>query len=477
MDKTSDSNFSSLKLDDWLIKQCQSLGISKPTRVQNQCIPPIMEGRDCIGCDKTGSGKTLAFALPIIQTLSKDPYGIFALVLTPTRELAYQIADQFEIMGKPIGLRMAVVVGGMDMMTQGKELDRSPHIVIATPGRLFDHLNSCHTFSLRSIKYLVMDEADRLLEGKGNFDEQLKRIFQELPKKKQVLLFSATITDTLKKLQNVALNDPFMFEADVESVTVDALDQRYLLTPFDVKDGYLVHIVRQFRSEKPKGSIIIFTDTCKSCQILCMTLGELGFESLALHSMTSQRERITALNRFRSNTVRILVATDVASRGLDIPSVELVVNHNCPTVAKEYVHRVGRTARAGRGGLSLTMISPHDIKLLHAIEGRIGKELKEYVITEKEEKEVLQILAQVSVTKREQEINLDEADFDEKKKINKRKKLILQGLEPEEADLQLEKAAAAASSASGSTSQSRRKRRRKAAAPKATDVDEAADDS
>jgi len=375
METTKETTFSSLKIDDWLIKQCQTLGVTKPTQVQIQCIPPILEGRDCIGCDKTGSGKTFAFALPMVQTLSKDPYGIFALVLTPTRELAYQIADQFQVVGKPIGLRLAVIVGGMDMMTQGAELARSPHIVISTPGRLFDHLNSCHTFSLKSIKYLVMDEADRLLEGKGNFDEQLKRIFEELPKNKQTLLFSATITDTLKKLQEVALNNPFMWEAPVESVTVDTLDQRYLLTPPDVKDGYLVHVVQKFRNDKPKGSIIVFTDTCKSCQILCMTLAELGFESLALHSMISQRDRIAALTRFRSNTVRILIATDVASRGLDIPSVELVVNHNVPTAPKEYVHRVGRTARAGRGGFSLTLISQHDIKLLHAIEAILSRVL------------------------------------------------------------------------------------------------------
>nr|CAH0102147.1 unnamed protein product [Daphnia galeata] len=415
------STFSSLKIDEWLIKQIKNLGVDKPTPVQTNCIPAILEGRDCIGCDRTGSGKTFAFALPIVQTLSKDPYGIYALVLTPTRELAYQIADQFQIIGKPINLRMTVIVGGMGMMDQGIELSNHPHIVIATPGRLADHLESCNTFSFKTIKYLVMDEADRLLEG--NFDEQLQTIFQALPEKRQTLLFSATITDTLNKLREVALNKPFMWSAPVETATVEELDQRYILVPADFKDGYLVHVVQNFREEKPKGSIIVFTDTCRSCQILSMTLLELGFQSLCLHSMMSQRERIATLTKFRSNTVKILVATDVASRGLDIPTVQLIVNHNVPSNPKEYVHRVGRTARAGRGGFSLTLITPNDIKLLHAIEGQ---------------KEVIKILTQVAVTKREQEINLDEQDFGEKKRINKRKKLIEKGMSPEEADREIE---------------------------------------
>lgn len=427
------TTFSSLKIDDWLIKQCKTLGIEKPTPVQANCIPPILEGRDCIGCDRTGSGKTFAFALPIVQTLSKDPYGIFTLVLTPTRELAYQIADQFQVIGKPIGLRCSVIVGGMGMMEQGIELSQRPHIVIATPGRLADHLSSCKTFSLKNIKYLVIDEADRMLEG--NFDEQLQTIFAALPPKRQTLLFSATITDTLNKLKEVALNNPFMWSAVVECATVEELDQRYVLTPADFKDGYLIHIVQNFRAEKPSGSIIIFTDTCKSCQILGMTLLELGFKSMSLHSMMSQKERHATLTKFRSSNVKILVATDVASRGLDIPAVQLVINHSVPSNPKEYVHRVGRTARAGRGGLALTIITPNDIKLLHAIEGLIRIELKEFPI---KEKEVIQILTQVAVTKREQEIKLDEADFDEKKKINKRKRLIEQGLEPEEADKVIE---------------------------------------
>merc|ERR1712029_353256 len=159
-------------LDSWLVRQCNSLGMTRPTTVQQNCVPAILKGQDVIGAAKTGSGKTLAFALPVVQTLSVDPYGIYALVLTPTRELAIQIADQFRIVGKPINIRVAVVVGGVDQVKQGRELQQKPHVVIATPGRLADLLESQDDLSLRQVKYLVLDEADRLLEGGGNFDGQ-----------------------------------------------------------------------------------------------------------------------------------------------------------------------------------------------------------------------------------------------------------------------------------------------------------------
>lgn len=255
----------------------------------------------------------MAFALPILQKLCEDPYGIFALVLTPTRELAYQIADQFAVIGRAMNLKHCVVVGGMDMMTQGQELARKPHLVIATPGRLYDHLDSCDTFSLKKVKFLVLDEADRLLEG--TFDTQMKTIFAALPKTKQTLLFSATITDTLEKVKEVATNDVFLFEAPAEIATVAELDQFYVLCPYDVRDSYLVETVRTFRRNNTKGSIMIFTDTCKNCQLLSMMLNQVGFENMSLHSMISQRERLATLASFKSSVIKILIATDVASRG------------------------------------------------------------------------------------------------------------------------------------------------------------------
>ncbi|XP_011690342.1 PREDICTED: probable ATP-dependent RNA helicase DDX49 [Wasmannia auropunctata] len=433
-------DFSDLKLNSWLLAQCQSMGLSKPTPIQQNCIPRILMGEDCIGCAKTGSGKTMAFALPILQKLCEDPYGIFALVLTPTRELAFQIADQFAAIGKAVNLKKCVIVGGMDMMEQGLELSKRPHIVVATPGRLADHLDSCDTFSLQRIKFLVLDEADRLLGG--HFDEQLKKIFAALPKEKQVLFFSATMTDTLDKVRQIASEKVFTWQEkdDAGIATVRELDQRYVLCPRDVLDSYLVEVIRTFRATDKNGSIMIFTDTCKHCQLLSMTLNDVGFANVALHAMIRQKERLAALNKFKSNHVQILIATDVAARGLDIPTVQLVVNHVVPNVPKEYIHRVGRTARAGKNGMAISLITPHDIKLLHAIEDAIGTKLTEYKV---DDKEIVTILTQISVAKREAEIKLDETDFYEKKMINKRKKLILEELEggqsPDEADIVKEK--------------------------------------
>ncbi|XP_072245326.1 probable ATP-dependent RNA helicase DDX49 [Leuresthes tenuis] len=422
-------DFSSLGLSDWLVKQCKQLGINKPTPVQEKCLPAILEGRDCMGCAKTGSGKTAAFVLPVLQKLSEDPYGIFCLVLTPTRELAYQIAEQFRVLGKPLGLKDCIIVGGMDMVSQAMELSRQPHVVVATPGRLADHIRSSDTFSMSKIQFLILDEADRLLEqGCTDFTKDLEVILGILPAKRQTLLFSATLTDTLQELKTIAMNKPFFWESTSETRTVEELDQRYILTPEKVKDAYLVHLIQTFTDQHHDWSIIIFTNTCKNCQILTMMLREFNFPTISLHSMMKQKQRFANLAKFKASVYRILIATDVAARGLDIPTVQVVINHNTPGLPKIYIHRVGRTARAGRNGVSITLVTQYDIHLVHSIEEQTKIKLKEYPAAEKE---VLKILTQVNVTRRECEIRLESTDFDEKKEINKRKQLILEGKDPE----------------------------------------------
>uniref|UniRef100_A0A673WTF5 RNA helicase n=1 Tax=Salmo trutta TaxID=8032 RepID=A0A673WTF5_SALTR len=412
------SDFSSLGLSDWLIQQCKQMGISKPTQVQENCMPPILEGRDCMGCAKTGSGKTAAFVLPVLQKLSEDPYGIFCLVLTPTRELAYQIAEQFRVLGKPMGLRDCIIVGGMDMITQALELSKKPHVVVATPGRLADHIRSSDTFSIKKIQFLILDEADRLLEqGCTDFTKDLEVILAAVPAKRQTLLFSATLTDTLQELKGIAMNRPFFWESKSEVRTVEELDQRYILTPEKVKDAYLVHLIQKFQDEHDDWSIMIFTNTCKNCQILTMMMQKFNFPTISLHSMM-KLQTIVNLIYFHVHIVR----------GLDIPTVQVVINHNTPGLPKIYIHRVGRTARAGRHGVSITLVTQYDIHLVHSIEGQIQAKLKEYPV---EEKEVLKILTQVNVARRECEIKLESTDFDEKKEINKRKQMILEGKDPD----------------------------------------------
>uniref|UniRef100_A0A8C6PPK4 RNA helicase n=1 Tax=Nothobranchius furzeri TaxID=105023 RepID=A0A8C6PPK4_NOTFU len=384
-----------LGLSDWLVKQCKHLGINKPTPVQENCVPAILEGRDCLGCAKTGSGKTAAFVLPVLQKLSEDPYGIFCLVLTPTRELAYQIAEQFRVLGKPLGLRDCIIVGGMDMVSQAVELSNQPHIVVATPGRLADHIRSSNTFNMAKIKFLILDEADRLLEqGCTDFTKDLEVILGILPAKRQTLLFSATLTDTLQELKMTYKSK--------------------LKTKFWM-----------FNS---------FTQTCKFCQnsdsggILTMMLQKFYFPTISLHSMMKQKQRFANLAKFKASVYKILIATDVAARGLDIPTVQVVINHNTPGLPKIYIHRVGRTARAGRNGVSITLVTQYDIHLVHAIEEQTNTKLKDYPV---KEKDVLKILTQVNVTRRECEIRLESTDFDEKKEINKRKQLILEGKDPD----------------------------------------------
>ncbi|XP_063433312.1 probable ATP-dependent RNA helicase DDX49 [Mytilus trossulus] len=429
-----ENTFEELGLNEWLYTQCKAMGLSKPTPIQINCVPPILEGRDCIGCAKTGSGKTAAFALPILQKLSEDPYGIFALVLTPTRELAFQIAEQFNVLGKPIGVRVTVITGGLDMMKQGIDLSVKPHIVISTPGRLADHLQSCDTFSLKKIKFLVLDEADRLIED--DFGEQLEVIFEVLPKRRQTLLFSATMTKNLEDMQDLAMTKPFFWQQISQESTVESLEQYYILMPADVKDAYLVHTLDKYLEKNKKSSVIIFTNTCKYTQILGIILSELGIQCVVLHSMIRQKERLASLAKFKSSQVSVMIATDVASRGLDIPTVDLIINHNVPNRPKDYVHRVGRTARAGRCGKSITMVSQFDVKLVHAIEAFVKKKMEEWPV---EEKEVMKILVEVATSKREAQIRLDERDFGEQKEINKRKRMILEGKDPEKEEQKKQK--------------------------------------
>ncbi|XP_014251818.1 probable ATP-dependent RNA helicase DDX49 [Cimex lectularius] len=428
------TTFEDLELSPWISRQLNAVGIKSPTPIQKECIPHVLRGEDVIGVAKTGSGKTLAFALPILQTLAEDPYGIYAVVMTPTRELAFQIRDSFLAIGKCIKLRLVVVVGGMMMMEQSQELARKPHIAIATPGRLFDHLNSCDTFHFKKMKYLVLDEADKLLGGQ--FDEEMLGIFAALPERRQTLMFSATMTDTIDKVKAISKKEMFMWIEPATVKTVDQLKQYYVLCPQYVRDGYLVETLRRYLAKHGEVSMIIFTDTCRNCQLLSMVLRIIGFENVSIHKMLGQKDRLRALSKFKSNQVPILVATDVASRGLDIPIVELVINYTLPNTSKDYIHRVGRTARAGRSGVAITVLTPNDIKLLQEIETEINIKLEEYKI---DSKEVAKIFTQISVTKRECEIRLDQSDFYERKAINKRKQMIMDGKDPEIQDNILKK--------------------------------------
>jgi len=327
---------------------------------------------------------------------------------------------------------VSVIVGGRHQLIQAQELCRRPHIVIATPGRLADHLESDPagiSKLLKTIKFLVLDEADRLLDGQ--YALQLQTIFKAIPKQRQTLLFSATITSALDKLHQVSIRKPFFFEDQSDVKTVDKLEQRYVLCPNGVKDAYLVYVVKNFYLQRENSSVLVFTHTCHECQALGMMFKALGFEVGSLHSQIAQSQRMSSLAHFRSGKIRVLICTDVAARGLDIPHVDLVINHNVPRCPKSYVHRVGRSARAGRFGSAITFVTQYDVLLLQEIESVIGKKLEKLEV---EHKAVTLYAGRVLATKREAEIKMDRQNFGDRKERYKRKELELAGLTQEEID-------------------------------------------
>jgi len=367
------TSFNELKLIPELLEACQDMKFDKPTPIQAEAIPYGLEGRDIIGLAQTGSGKTAAFAIPILQALwyAQTPY--FATVLAPTRELAYQIKETFDALGSGMGLRCVCIVGGMDMMDQARDLMRKPHVIVATPGRLMDHLEHTKGFSLRALKYLVMDEADRLLDME--FGPVLDKIFKVIPRERNTYLFSATMTSKIEKLQRASLVDPVRVAVSTKYSTVDTLIQTLMIVPDGYKNTHLIYLLNEFMGK----SIIIFTRTCAHSQRTALLARSLGFHAVPLHGQLTQSQRLGALNKFKAGERNILVATDVAARGLDIPSVDVVINYDIPTDSKAYIHRVGRTARAGRAGKSISLVTQYDLELILRIEAIIGMKLPKEV--------------------------------------------------------------------------------------------------
>lgn len=366
------ATFESLGVCEELCRAVKLMKWAKPTKIQQEAIPWALQGRDIIGLAETGSGKTGAFALPIVQRLLDDPQRFYAVCLAPTRELCVQIGEQFEAIGSTIKLQTATVVGGLAMVDQAMALAKRPHVVVATPGRLVDHLENTKGFHLKTVKYLVMDEADRLLSM--DFDEALDKILEVVPRERNTFLFSATMTSKVSKLQRASLRKPVKVEVSSKSDTAAGLVQNFLLVPFKFKQTYFAALVAHFIHY----SVMVFTDTCLGAQRLSIFLRHMGMKSICLHGNMSQAQRLGALSGFKAKEQRILVCTDVASRGLDVPSVDLVVNYDVPKNSKDYIHRVGRTARAGRTGRAVTMVTQYDVELFQRVEHFLGKKLEEF---------------------------------------------------------------------------------------------------
>ena len=363
------------------------MAVKRPTGIQKACIPKILDGRDVIGGSRTGSGKTIAFAVPMLQKWAEDPVGIFAVILTPTRELALQIFEQIKAISAPQSLKPILVTGGTDMRPQALALAQRPHVVIATPGRLADHIQTSGNDTitgLRRTRMVVLDEADRLLaSGPGSMLPDVEVCLSALPPShdRQTCLFTATLTPEVTALKSLPRKDRppvFVCEVDTAELAVPStLHQMYLQVPVTYREAYL-HILLLTTRNAAKKSVMVFCNRTSTANLLERLLRLLEHRVTSLHSLLPQQERTSNLARFRASAARILVATDVASRGLDIPEVDLVVNYDVPRNPDDYIHRVGRTARAGKEGEAVTLVGQRDVALLLAIEARVGAKMSAF---------------------------------------------------------------------------------------------------
>ncbi|MBL9151818.1 MAG: DEAD/DEAH box helicase [Verrucomicrobiales bacterium] len=365
-------SFDTLGLQAELLSALISKGYTEPTPIQSQTIPVILEGRDVLGGSQTGTGKTAAFTLPLLQLLGQShPEGRGsrrprALVLTPTRELAAQVGESVVTYGKNLPLRSTVIFGGVGMNPQINELRRGVDIIIATPGRLLDHAGQ-RTVDLSGIEILVLDEADRMLDM--GFIHDIRRVLKLLPARRQNLLFSATYSDEIRQLADGLLHDPVLIEVARRNETAELVSQAVHPVSKGDKRALLSHLIRQGDWHQ----VLVFTRTKHGANRLAEQLERDGVTALAIHGNKSQNARTKALADFKSNRIQVLVATDIAARGLDIKLLPHVVNFELPNVPEDYVHRIGRTGRAGSEGRAVSLVCGEERKLLKDIEKVLGR--------------------------------------------------------------------------------------------------------
>lgn len=359
--------FAALGLAPTLCRALDALDYETPTPIQSRAIPPVLEGRDILGIAQTGTGKTAAFALPILQQLgaSEPRRGARALVLAPTRELAIQIADGFKAYGARTGLRLAVVFGGASPRGQIDQLRRGADVIIATPGRLLDLMNQGQV-PLGAVRHLVLDEADRMLDM--GFIRDVRKIIAAVPRARQSLLFSATMPAEVERLSREILNDPIRIDIAPKAVTVAAIQQSVHFIDAPAKPRLLYTLL----ADKAMARVIVFTRTKHRANRTAEALIKAGFSADAIHGNKAQGARQRALESFRTGKTRVLVATDIVARGIDVSNVTHVINFDIPVEPESYVHRIGRTARAGTEGIALSFCDGTEYGALCAIEALIG---------------------------------------------------------------------------------------------------------
>ena len=363
--------FTDLKLIKPILDALKTEGYTQPTPIQEKAIPSILEGRDLLGTAQTGTGKTAAFAIPILQNLAEKNSrnnNIKVLVLTPTRELAIQIEESFNAYGKNLNIRNLVVFGGVKQAAQEKALRRGVDILVATPGRLLDFVSQ-RIVSLQNLEVFVLDEADRMLDM--GFVHDVKRIIKLLPPKRQTLFFSATFPDEISKLANSMLTNPVKVEVAPVSATADTINQKVYFVDKDDKLELLTHILQNDIKE----SVLVFSRTKHGADKIARKLQSHKISAEAIHGNKSQNQRQNALSNFKSGKTGILVATDIAARGIDIDELKYVLNFELSDVSETYVHRIGRTGRAGAEGSSISFVDGLDLLNLKNTEKLIGKKI------------------------------------------------------------------------------------------------------
>ncbi len=366
-------SFNNLKLIEPIMVALGKEGYTNPTPIQEQAIPIVLQHRDLLGCAQTGTGKTAAFAIPMLQLmfeeLSQDrnaPRPIKALVLTPTRELAIQIEESFKAYGRYLPLKHSVIFGGVSQHPQVAAIRRGVDILVATPGRLLDLMNQRHV-SLKDIKYFVLDEADRMLDM--GFVHDVKRIISKLPTKRQTLFFSATMPPEIQQLANILLHEPAKVEVTPVSSTADTIQQALYYVDKNNKRSLLVHLLK----DETIKTALVFSRTKHGADRIARDLYKAGIRAEAIHGNKSQNARQAALNNFKSRKTRILVATDIAARGIDIDELTHVVNYDLPNIPETYVHRIGRTGRAGADGTAISFCDYEEKIFLRDIQRLIKK--------------------------------------------------------------------------------------------------------
>ncbi len=371
-------SFNSLGLSDALLKAVSAQGYTQPSPIQQKAIPLILERKDVLASAQTGTGKTAGFTLPLLQILSQQPVlrnrPVRALVLTPTRELAAQVYENVRDYSAYVDIKSAVIFGGVNQKSQVSTLRQGVDVLIATPGRLLD-LHNQRLLSLNNIEILVLDEADRMLDM--GFLRDIKKIMALMPAKRQNLLFSATFSKDIKSLANSILNHPVLVEATPENTTVDKINQQVYHVDKGAKSDVLVKLISEGNWEQ----VLVFTRTKHGANKLTKKLLSSNISALAIHGNKSQGARTKALEGFKKGTIRVLVATDIAARGLDIPLLPHVVNFELPNISEDYVHRIGRTGRAGASGIAISLVSADEKTYLRDIEKLVGLRIPSDVIS------------------------------------------------------------------------------------------------